>query len=78
MGTLELKNVIAQYVSKADDKVLRIVKAVFETYEKDTELEEMPEIFHKLVDQGLEDIKQGRTTPHEEVISEFREKYNIA
>ena len=79
MGTVELKNVIAHYVSKADDKVLRIVKAVFETYEKDSvESEEVPEVFQKLIERGLEDSKAGRIRSHEEVMADVKKRYNIA
>jgi predicted transcriptional regulator len=80
MGTLELKNVIAQYMSNADDTVLKIVKAVFETYEKDNvESEiEVPEVFHKLIERGLEDSKAGRIRSHEDVMADVKKRYNIA
>jgi len=80
MGTLELKNVIAQYVSKADNKVLRIVKAVFESYQKEEDESnvEVPEIFQKLIERGLEDSKAGRIRSHEDVMADVKKRYNIA
>lgn len=76
MGTLELRNIITQYTNEADDRVLRIVKAVFESYKE--EEEEYPEIFYKLIEKGLADSKAGRVRSHEEVMADMKAKYNIA
>ena len=79
MGTIELRNTITQYLSKADDKVLRIVKAVFETYEEE-EIDfsdTLPDVAKKLIENGLEDVKEGRVHSHHEVMQVFRKKYNI-
>lgn len=81
METLELKNTIKQYLNTADEKVLRIVKAVFETYEEQKDIDfydTLPDVAKKLIEKGLEDVKQGRIYSHKEVMAEFKEKYNIA
>lgn len=36
MGALELRNLIADYVNTADERLLKIVKAVMESYQEDT------------------------------------------
>lgn len=73
MGAIELKDVINQYMDDADEKVLRIVKAVFESYRE----EETPEVFQKLIAKGLEDSKAGRVRPHQDVMKDVRKRYNI-
>ena len=82
MGTVELRNTITQYLSKADDKVLRIVKAVFETYEKEEEeidfYDTLPDVAKKLIEKGLKDVEKGSVHSHDEVMATFRKKYNIA
>ena len=35
MGALELRDLISQYVSTADERLLKIVKAVMESYHED-------------------------------------------
>lgn len=37
MGTVKLRNLIKKYAMTADEEVLRIVRAVFETYQQDGE-----------------------------------------
>lgn len=79
MSTTELKNIISQYIDTADDKLLRIVKAVFESYQKEDEAEmEVPEVFQKLIEKGLEDSKAGRVRSHEDVMADIKKRYNLA
>ncbi len=73
MGAVELKDIINQYMDDADEKVLRIVKAVFESYRE----EETLEVFQKLIAKGLEDSKEGRVRPHQDVMKDIRKRYNI-
>ena len=80
MSTLELRNIINQYTREADNKVLRIVKAVFESYQQEDSVEEddITEIFYKLIEKGLEDSKAGRIRSHEDVMADVKKRYNIA
>jgi flagellar motor component MotA len=79
METAELKNAITEHLNKADDKVLRIVKAVFESYEEEEVdfYDTLPDVAKKLIEKGLKDIEENRVHSHEEVMTEFRNKYNI-
>ncbi|EDM45386.1 hypothetical protein SCB49_06252 [unidentified eubacterium SCB49] len=79
METLELKNLLAQYIDKADDKVLKIVKAVFETYEETNSVSEKDtsKVFDQLIDKGLQDLKAGRTRSHNDVMADVKKRYNI-
>jgi len=81
MGTVELKNVIAQYMRNADDKVLKIVKTVFETYQKNTKadfFDELPKEIQELLLESRDDIKKGNYITNEEMVAEVKEKYNIS
>ena len=81
MGTVELKNVIAQYMKNADDKILRIVKAVFETYQENTKadfFDELPKEIQELLLESRDDIKKGNYITNEEMVAEVKEKYNIS
>ncbi|WP_299212975.1 hypothetical protein [uncultured Dokdonia sp.] len=81
MGTAELKDIVKQYVNIADDKILRIVKAVFESYQKDEEIDffdELPEAIQDLLVESRLQAKQGKLTPHKDVMAKYRTKYNAA
>ena len=81
MGTVELKNVIARYMRNADDKVLKIVKTVFETYQKNTKadfFDELPKEIQELLLESRDDIKKGNYITNEEMVAEVKEKYNIS
>ena len=57
-----------------------MVDALYESYTQN-ELEnfkKLPDTAKKLINQGLEDIKEGRVHAHEDVMAEFRKKYNLA
>jgi len=79
MGTVELKNVISQYIENtSDDSVLLKVKALFELYLKKESEVEVPKVFHKLIERGLEDSKAGRIRSHKDVMVDVKKRYNIA
>ena len=80
MGTIELRKKWIQSISKVDARFLRMIDALYESYvqEEDDAYGALPKVAKKLIDQGLEDIKQGRIHPHEDVMAEFRKTYNIA
>ena len=62
MGTVELKNMITQYMSTADDKLLRIVKTIFETYQKSNEIDffdDLPLEIQEILIESREDIKKS-------------------
>ena len=78
MEALELRNIVKEYVDTADEKILNIVKAVFETYEKDNNsIVSESDIFYKLIDQGLDDVKHRRIRSHEEVMSDIKKRYSV-
>ena len=81
MGTVELKKMITQYMSTADDKLLKIVKAVFESYQKNKEIDffdELPLEIQDLLIESRKDIKKGNYFSNADVVAEAKEKYNIS
>lgn len=79
MSDLELRKKWRQSIKKVDDRFLRMVDALYENYEKEEmdSYDKLPEAVKKLINRGLEDIKQGRVYSHDEVMAEFKKKYNI-
>lgn len=80
MGTPELREKWKKSITKVDERFLRMVEALYQSYIQDENeaYNDLPEIAKQLIDQGLEDIKEGRIHSHEDVMSEFRKKYNLA
>jgi hypothetical protein len=73
MKTTELRKNVIAYAKEADEQTLRVVKAVFESYEDSNEYE-LPEIAEKLILQAMEESDQGMVKPHNEVMDQFRKK----
>ena len=80
MDALELRNKWIESIANVDDRFLRMVDALYESYkEEDCDpYDALPEEAKQLIELGLKDAEEGRLTPHEEVMAKFREKYNIA
>ena len=80
MGTLELREKWKESITKVDERFLRMIDALYQSYTQNEpdSYEDLPDIAKQLIDQGLEDIKEGRVQSHEDVMSEFKKKYNLS
>ncbi|MDQ5929744.1 MAG: hypothetical protein QG594_1525 [Bacteroidota bacterium] len=81
MGTIELKKAITQYMSTADVEVLKIVKAVFESYQHTDNadfFDELPNEIQDLLVMSQEQARVGNRIKHTEVVTRYREKYSVA
>jgi hypothetical protein len=80
MGTVELRNKWKEAIGKVDDRFLRMVDALYETYSKDQVdfFEELPKEIQELLIESRENIKNGDFFTNEEVMSEVRKKFNIS
>lgn len=80
METLELRKKWKKSITKVDERFLRMVDALYQSYTQNEQdaFNDLPDAAKQLIDQGLEDIKQGRIHSHEEVMSKFKKKYNLA
>jgi hypothetical protein len=78
MEALELRNIIAEYASNADEKVLKIVKAVFESYSNKEEdfFDQLPFEVQELLLKSQEQAYNGNTSPHEDVMKRQRSKFD--
>ena len=59
MSTLELRKSVLNYVDSADDRLLKLIKALVETYQEDENNYEISEEHQKVLDRRLEDHKAG-------------------
>ena len=80
METIELREKWKKSIMKVDDHFLRMVEALYQSYtqNKIDTYNNLPIIAKQLIDKGLEDIKEGRIHSHEDVMSEFKKKFNLA
>ena len=80
MGTVELRNKWKEAIGKVDDRFLRMVDALHETYTNDQVdfFDALPEEIQNLLLESKKDIKNEHYFPHEKVMEEARKKYNIS
>ena len=79
MGTLELRNKWKESILNVDDRFLRMIEALHETYKKEEDFfDEIPPQIQELLNESREDIKNGNFSTHEEVMNRVKEKYNIS
>ncbi len=78
MESIALRKKWQESISKVDDRFLRMIDALYESYKNKDPYDEFPKEAKYLIDQGLKDIEEGRIHSHENVIKEFREKYNLS
>lgn len=69
-------------MANADEKVLRIVKAVFESYEADENESDfydvLPAEIQDLLMESREDIQKGNFMTYEQVMSDVYKRFNIS
>ena len=78
-----LREEVRQYIDIADDKSLRMVKALLqiELEEDDTEEDEanmeeenwddLPKELKLMIDKGIKEANEGKGTPHEQVMEKY-------
>jgi len=79
MGAIDLRNKWVESIGKVDERFLRMVDALYESYVKDETdfFDELPKEIQELIDEGLEEAKLGKVRIHSDVMSEYRQKYDI-
>ena len=80
MEAIKLREKWQKSISKVDDRFIRMIDALYKSYASEEEdvYDDLPKEAKYLIDQGLKDIEEGRIHSHENVIAEFKEKYNIS
>lgn len=77
MATVNLKKNVLDYVNSADDRLLKMIKALVESYLETEGRHELSEAHKKILDQRLADHKKNPNSGREwsAVKSELRAKY---
>jgi hypothetical protein len=77
MGALELKNSVLQYINSADERLLKVVKAVIESYQEDEIISyavngnPLTRNQYKIeLTQAIEEINQGKFISQEDLEKE--------
>ena len=73
MEALELRGLVKNYVNTADERLLRVIKAVVESYKGDSLdwWDEMSEDEKKEIEIGLLQSDKGEVVPHNDVMKAF-------
>lgn len=78
METQNLKEKVLAYVNNADEKLLKLMEALAETYKKETQgdwWETLTETEKEDINRGIEDVNSGRVIENEEVMKVFEKWY---
>jgi predicted transcriptional regulator len=81
MEVSELKKEIIDRINEIEDEqqLLRIQVMIEKLVATSTGdfWDELPDEVKKSIEAGLKDVDEGRTTPHEQVLKEMKEKFKI-
>lgn len=67
-----LKNQAKKYLDSADEKTIRMVYAMLEVDSEKDWWDDLSADAKKSIERGLDDIKKGKVTSHEEVIKKYK------
>ena len=68
----EMKNLAKKYLDNADEKTIKMVFAMLEVDAEKDWWDDISDEAKKSVERGLQDIENGRVTPHEEVMKRYK------
>ncbi len=68
----EMKNLAKKYLDTADEKTIKMVLAMLEVDAEKDWWDDLPDDAKKSIERGLQDIENGRVTPHEEVMRKYK------
>lgn len=73
-----LREEVKQYIDRADDKSLRIVKAILEIEQEEdidgddeVDWDDLPEELQRSIEAGIKDADEGRVISHEEMKKKY-------
>ncbi len=80
MESEKLRKKWSKAITEVDDRFLQLVDALYDSYSKskDDFFDALPSEIKELLLESREDIKNGDFYTHENIMSEFKEKYNIS
>lgn len=72
MSVAELKKEVIKNIGKADERVLKMVNAMLIADQEEDWYDELPDDVKLSIENGLDDIENGRTIPHEVVMKKYK------
>lgn len=81
MKVIELRKKWIASIANVDEQFLRLIDTLYNRYENENETDffnKLPDNIQDLLIESRKDIKKGLFFSHDEVIKEFKQKYNIA
>ena len=77
MATVDLKKSVLNYINHADERLLKMIKALVESYQEDETAYELTKEQKKVLDERIASHKANPDsgTPWDELKSELRSKY---
>jgi hypothetical protein len=80
MRTIELRNKWKEEIVNVDERFLRLIDALHESYMKEETdfFDKIPTDIQELLQKSREDIKKGKNYTHESVLNEAKTRYNIS
>lgn len=67
-----LRENVKKQIDYADEKALKMVRAMLEAKEEHDWWDDLSDGAKASIEQGLKDAKQGKLTPHEEVMKKYK------
>lgn len=80
MSTVELRKEVINSLANVDERFLRMVRSLLNSYKEEDvkSFDELPEIVQKILVKSNEEARQGKVTPHKEIMEKYRRKFNVA
>jgi|GEM_PF-1124318 len=75
-STEVLREEVRQYIENADERSLRVVKAVFAHEYNDApgdteEWDQLPPELQQIITKAEREAEEGKTTPHDEILKQY-------
>ena len=81
MGATQIREELHQYIDHADDRLINLMYAMVhaDMGESNNELREQEEdeLLTQSLERGIQQSKEGKVTPHKEVMAKIRAKYKV-
>jgi predicted transcriptional regulator len=68
----EMKNLAKKYLDNADEKTIKMVFAILEVDAEKDWWDDLSDDAKQSIERGLQDIENGKITPHEEVMKKYK------
>ena len=67
-----LRKEVKLYIDKADDKALRIIKAILEIEQEEEDWwDELPTELQASIENGIKEAEEGKGTPHKDIAEKY-------